>query len=425
MSTVNDIGKLREQREQERRRRGRDAARARRESGEAARESRWLNPVRIIKMREYDHILFVTVLCLVGFGLVMVLSASQFSATQTEGGIFSFLIMQSIAAAAGFVALFVLANGMGPKDGGRAFLGYRFLAKMALPIYVIANLLLAATLVIGHEVSGGTRWIRIPGLGFQFQPSEIAKIAVILFLAHYIAGDRKRTDTVKGLLGCAIIIGIPCALVALGRNFSTVLIIAAIGAAMIFLASKFFWRWLGLAGAAAGGIAAYLAMSDGFRASRFAAWRDPWSDPLGYGYHAIQSLYAIASGGLFGLGIGNSNQKMRYLPEAHNDFIFAIIVEELGLFGAGLLLLFFGILVWRGCMIAIRARDLAGTLIAAGITAMISIQVIINVGVVTGTIPNTGIPLPFISYGGTSMLVMLAAMGILLNISKFPKNKYK
>jgi len=166
----------------------------------------------------------------------------------------------------------------------------------------------------------------------------------------------------------------------------------------------------------------FLLTGEAFRVARLVAWQNPFADPTGVGFQTVQSLYAVASGGLFGLGLGNSNQKLYYLPEAQNDFIFAIIVEELGLFGGMILLLLFGILVWRGAMAAVNSRSVLGCLIGAGIVTMISVQVIINVGVVTNTIPNTGIPLPFISYGGTSIAVMMTAMGILLNISRYRRN---
>jgi len=370
----------------------------------------------------------------------MVLSAGQFSVMNTPGGIFSLVRMQAIAAVIGFAGLLIMANGIGSKKGGRYWFGHHFLADFAFPIYVVTCIGgLVAVLLLGTRVQGGLRWIQIPAIGVQFQPSEFAKVGMIIMLARYIGADRTRADfdnpfkvglkrffiSLRGLLGCVVIIGIPAGLVAAGRNMSTVLIMVGIGAAMIFLASRYFFSWLiaGASAVGAGVLYLYTRVGVDFRGGRFAAWGDPFSDPLGYGYHAIQSLFAIASGGFFGLGLGNSNQKMRYLPEAHNDFIFAIIVEELGLFGASLLLMFFGILVWRGCLAAIRARSLEGTLMATGIIAMISIQVLINVGVVTNTLPNTGIPLPFISYGGTSLIVMLSSVGILLNISKYPRNR--
>ncbi|MCL2415325.1 MAG: FtsW/RodA/SpoVE family cell cycle protein, partial [Defluviitaleaceae bacterium] len=245
---------------------------------------------RVVRIEEYDHILFITVLFLVGFGLVMVLSASHYSAMNSPGGMFSFLRTQAIAAAIGMVGMILLARGIGTKKNGHVYFSYEFLAAVSPILYIGANALLVIVLFVGDEVSGGTRWIQLPG--FQFQPSELAKVAMILMLASYLAKDRKRADDWRGLLGCALIIGIPCALVALGRNMSTVIIIAAIGAAMVFLASSYFLPWIILGAGGVGGIIFMLATADNFRGGRFAAWIDPFSDEMRFGYHIIQSMYA-------------------------------------------------------------------------------------------------------------------------------------
>jgi len=289
-------------------------------------------------------------------------------------------------------------------------------------IYILALGALALVFTpLGITHAGATRWIAIGPVNFQ--PSELAKIAVILMMAKYIATDPNRVNTLRGLFGCVVILGLPLVLVMLGRNMSTMIILAAIAFVIIFLASPYFWRWVIAAVTVGAGVIGYLIYDyfagEGFRGARFGAWLDPFADPTGFGFQNVQALYAVASGGLFGLGLGNSNQKLYYLPEAQNDFIFAIIVEELGLFGAMIVLVLFGILVWRGAMAAINSRSVLGCLIGTGIVTMISVQVIINVGVVTNTIPNTGIPLPFISYGGTSIAVMMTAMGMLLNISRY------
>jgi cell division protein FtsW len=365
---------------------------------------------RII-IREYDHIIFISTIVLVAFGLVMVLSASSYAAMHSGAGIYSYFITQAFGAGLGFVGMIFAAT-----------INYKFVSRFSGLIYLLALGALGLVFTpLGIEFQGATRWVSIGG--FNFQPSELAKVAVIIMMAKYISDDTNRVNTLRGLFGCAVILALPLVLVMLGRNMSTMIILSAIAFAIIFLASPYFWRWVALGATAAFGVAGYLLyehfIGEGFRGARFGAWLDPFADPTGFGFQNVQSLYALASGGLFGLGLGNSNQKLYYLPEAQNDFIFAIIVEELGLFGAMIVLMLFGILVWRGAMAAINSRSVLGCLIATGIVTMISVQVIINVGVVTNTIPNTGIPLPFISYGGTSIAVMMTAVGMLLNISRY------
>jgi len=368
------------------------------------------NDKRIV-IREYDHIIFICVIVLVAFGLVMVLSASSYAAMHSGAGMYSFFVTQALGAGLGLIGMIVAAT-----------INYKFVARFSGLLYILAVGALALVFTpLGIEHAGATRWIAIGPVNFQ--PSELAKVAVIIMMAKHISKDPNRVNTLRGLIGCGIILAIPLVLVMLGRNMSTMIILCAIAFVIIFLASPYFWRWVALGGAAVAGVAGYLLyehfIGEGFRGARFGAWLDPFADPTGFGFQNVQSLYAVASGGLFGLGLGNSNQKLYYLPEAQNDFIFAIIVEELGLFGAMIVLMLFGILVWRGAMAAINSRSVLGCLIGTGIVTMISVQVIINVGVVTNTIPNTGIPLPFISYGGTSIAVMMTAMGMLLNISRY------
>ena len=368
-----------------------------------------------IVIREYDHIIFICAMALVAIGLTMVLSASSYVQMQA-GATFALFRQQLLGAVMGLGALAFFAA-----------LNYQKLAKLAKIGYVIANGALVYVLFFGREVNGAMRWIDVGGSGpsawFTFQPSELAKIALILMLAVYINADRDRINRWWGILIYAGITALPVLLVGLGRNLSTVIILSSISAIMLFLASPYFWRWIFAAGAIIG--AGYFALTSGLlagmRASRMAAWQDPFAYSRGFGFQTVQSLLAVGGGGLFGRGLGNSLQKRYYLPEAQNDFIFAIIIEELGLFGGAIILLLFAVLVWRGMRVAVNARCTLSMLIATGITAMFALQVLINVGVVTNTIPNTGIPLPFISYGGTSIAVMLGAVGILLNISKYQK----
>ena len=402
-SNTNQQDYRRSERERENRRRG--SLQGNRHKDEP------LNRENVILVREYDTVLFATVVILLLFGLVMILSSSYYvSLTSTKFGnnIFYFFARQASATVIGFLAMVIAA-----------VVNYRFVCKLSPILYLIACACLVYVALFGEEINGAKRWI---DLGFtSFQPSEFAKVSIVLLLALFIGKDPRRANSLWGFIGCAIIIGIPAGLVFWGGNTSTLIIICAIGGGMIFIASPYLWRWVAMVGAAVAAFIFYLTTASGFHGGRFAAYLDPFSDPEGYGYQIIQGLYAVASGGLFGLGLGNSNQKLIYMPEPHNDFIFAVICEELGFFGAFIILLLFGIFVWRGVSIALKAADLTGTLIAAGTTILIAMQVIINVSVVTNTIINTGIPLPFISYGGTSVAFILALTGVMLNVSRYSK----
>ncbi|MCL2855583.1 MAG: FtsW/RodA/SpoVE family cell cycle protein [Defluviitaleaceae bacterium] len=364
-----------------------------------------------ITIREYDHIIFISTVVLVGIGLVMVLSASYYSALHS-GNVYDYFTMQAVGAGLGLLGMFFAAT-----------VNYKLISKFATIFYIFANGLLVYTALFGIEFQGARRWVAFGPVNFQ--PSELAKVAVILMLAIYINRNKNRVSTAKGLGGYIILTILPVGLVLWGRNLSTAIIIAAVAFVMLFIASPYFWRFIAFAAAAVGAVVGFLLVDyhfmGGVRGSRFMVWQDPFSDPSRFGFQTIQSLFAIASGGLFGRGLGNSMQKRYYLPESQNDFIFAIIIEELGLFGGGIVLLFFAVIVWRGVKVAMDSRDILGTLIATGITTMIAVQVIINVGVVTNFIPNTGIPLPFISYGGTSIAVMMTAVGLLMNVSRYQK----
>ena len=363
----------------------------------------------IIYVREYDHALFLTVVVLVCFGLVMILSSSYYvslTSEKFENNIFYFFAKQSMATAIGFVALIVAA-----------VINYNFVCKFAPLLYLLACVCLLYVALFGEVTNGAKRWMYIGPFGFQ--PSEFAKVSMVLLLALYIGKDPRRVNTLRGLAVCALIVALPAGLVMWGKNTSTLIIIVVIAAAMIFVASPHFWRWIALA---AGGVTAFMIyltkFSTGYHAARYAAHLDPFSDPTEAGYQIIQGLYAVASGGLFGLGLGKSNQKLVFMPEPHNDFIFAVICEELGFFGALIVLILFGVFIWRGVRVALKATDVTGMLIATGTTVLVAMQVIINVSVVTNTIVNTGIPLPFISYGGTSVAFILALTGVMLNVSR-------
>lgn len=367
----------------------------------------------IIVVSEYDPIIFFTVTILVLFGVIMIFSSSYYTASTskaTQYNMFFFFAKQGVAVAIGFIIMISAAM----------FNYTKFLRKPAPYLYIAANLLLVYVRLFEEPVNGAYRWIRVPIFG-SFQPSELAKVAIIIFLAAFISSDKSRARNISGLIRCGLILLLPIVLVYWGKNLSTAIIIAAIGFGIIFIASPYILPFIGAAGLGVAGLLLYLNLGNDYRSGRFAVWLNPFSDPTDRGYQTIQSLYAVASGGLFGLGFGQSNQKLKFMPEPHNDFIFAVICEELGFFGAAIILTLFGILIWRGIKVAINAPDLFGTLIATGTVVMLGAQVIINVAVVTNSIPNTGIPLPFISYGGTSIVFIMALMGILLNISRYSK----
>lgn len=365
-----------------------------------------------IYVGNFDYTILFTVILLVMFGIIMIFSASSYVAsTRSEYGydMFLFLKKQTFAVILGFFVMFFMAN-----------FNYRNLQKFSLLLYLLANGLLIFVFLFGVVKKGAKRWINLPLVG-SFQPSELAKVAIILFISYIIANNKNILKTMSGHIFCGFFLGITVVLIAVA-NLSTAIIVTLIGCGIIFIASPYTAVFVTLGLCGSGALVSYIAFfSKGFRGARFAAWLDPFSDPINTGYQIIQSLYAVASGGMFGLGLGQSRQKLGFIPEAHNDIIFSIICEELGFFGATIILLLFAILIWRGIKVAINATDLFGTLVATGIVVMIASQVIINIAVVTNSIPNTGVPLPFISYGGTSVAIVMMLMGILLNISKYSK----
>lgn len=366
-----------------------------------------------------DYTIWITVMILVAFGLIMVLSASSPSALSETGDSYKYIKKQAISAVIGLCAMM-----------GFSKVDYHIFRKMKWLIYIFFMVLLVLVGFVGNEGGGARRWITIAG--FNFQPSEFAKIGFILFFAS-ILSDVKEHGKIKtykyGFLYPIVFMGpIVGAILILQNHFSATFIIGVVTVVQMFVAgtriTHFLLTGLGVGIAALGGmfiIKGEISLGSGFRSSRIQTWLDPFSDPTGDGWQIINSLYAIGSGGLFGLGLGNSRQKYLYLPEPHNDFIFAVLAEELGFMGCVLVILLFTIFVWRGVIIAMRAQDNFGCLIAIGIIAMLGLQAMINIAVVTGTIPVTGMPLPFFSYGGTSLIANLIAVGILLNISRTAK----
>lgn len=372
-----------------------------------------------------DYILLGMILLIVAFGVVMVYSASFDYSVSKNKPPASLAIKQLIIGIGGIVAML--------------WVTYRFDYHifsnriLARGLYAISLILSISVMFIGTKINGARRWIELGPI--QFQPSEIAKIAVVIMLSSYIISHRKHMNKLKYIAGAWLIVLVPTIIVAL-ENLSSAIVILGIGCMIIFVSSTRIWYYVLLvilAVALAGG-AYYLAMITpqgedpnipivnkilpGYRLDRIRVWQDPWTDPLNKGYQPIQSLYAVGSGGLFGVGLGNGVQKQGFLPEPYNDIIFAVICEELGLVGAIVLMTGYAIIIIRGMGIAMRAPDYFGSLVAVGIASMVGIQALINVAVNTNTIPTTGMQLPLVSYGGTALAVLLGTLGILLNVSR-------
>lgn len=350
------------------------------------------------------------VMILLTVGVTMVLSASFARAYFDPGGVTGgdpsyYFIRQLIFAALGTAAMIICSR-----------MPVGFYKRFSMHVLAIAVILLMLVPIIGVNANGARRWI---GFGaFTVQPSEIAKIGVILSFAVLICKNRGRMSSFRyGILPFAAILLLIVSLLVLEPHFSASIIIIAIGGAMLFLGGARLGWFVAAGAAAAAGIAVLLTLFP-YASSRIITWRDPFASTSDEGYQIVQSLYSIGSGGLSGLGLGQSRQKYLYLPEEHNDFIFAIVCEELGFIGALLILTLFALLILRGYWIALHARDRYGFLVSAGITTLLAIQVILNVAVVTNLVPCTGISLPFFSYGGTALLMQMAEMGIVLSISR-------
>lgn len=362
----------------------------------------------------FDYSLLFIILFLVGFGLVMIYSASSYNATVEMDNAMYFLIHQGSAAAIGIAAMFVVS-----------WIPYHFWERFAVFGYILSIvLILLVQTPLGREVNGARRWLYI---GISVQPAEIAKLAMILFLASMICKIGRNVRTAKGFLMILGAAGLVSVLVwKITDNMSSAIIIFGIAFLMLFVASPDYKRFvaIGLAGVAgAAGIVYLIAQASttegmNFRSVRILAWLNPELYASGTGFQTLQGLYAIGSGGLFGKGLGQSIQKLGYLPEEQNDMIFAVICEELGLFGAIAVILIFLLMIWRFMVIANNAPDLFGALLVVGVMGHIAIQVILNIAVVTNTIPNTGISLPFISYGGTSVMFLLIEMGLVMSVAR-------
>ncbi len=363
------------------------------------------------KNKPIDYILLITVLLLLSLGLIMVLSASSPTALSESGNSYSYFIKQAIFAVIGLAAMYVISK-----------IDYKFYKKFYRIGYIVSIVMLALVLVIGKEVNGATRWIQIRK-GLTFQPSEAVKFLLIIFYATLLTKDREElSDYWKGFIKHIAFFAPIAVLLLLEPHLSSTLVMAGITIIMMILAGCKFWQIASTGLAAGVPLLAAVIIKSPYRLARVLTFLDPWSDKLGKGWQVVQSLYAIGSGGLFGLGLGQSKQKYLYLPEPQNDFIFSVLAEEMGFVGCAFVIILFGILIWRGILVAMKAPDMYGSLVAIGITALIAIQVIINVAVVTSSMPATGMPLPFFSYGGTALFILLCEIGVLLNISRAGNN---
>ena len=352
-----------------------------------------------------DLVYLVLLLVLLGIGLVMMFSASYPTAYyENDGNATYYFVRQLGFAVFGLAVMYVVS-----------LIDYRKLRPLAFPLLCVSIGLLVLVLLIGTGNYGEKRWL---DLGIRFQPSEIAKIAVIFYFSSYISTHSETIKTFRfGFLPLVLVLGIVCGLMYLEPHLSGMFIIGGLGVTLMFVGGIH----LGMLGTLGGlgVLGGFLAITTrGYASARLQVWLDPFIDPKGKGWQAVQSLYAMGSGGLFGLGFGNSRQKYLYLPEAHNDFIFAVVCEELGFIGACIIMLLFALLILRGFWIATRAKDRFDALLVVGVTSQIALQTLINIGVVTGFLPVTGASLPFFSYGGTSLLLLLAETGIVLGVSR-------
>ena len=358
---------------------------------------------------EFDSVIFYTTMTLVFIGIIMVFSASFVQSAFKHGDSYYFLKRNVIYATLGFISMIIMSN-----------LDYRFWKKNAKVIGIVSIILLLLVLTpLGIKANGARRWL---GFGaFTIQPAEIAKFATIIITAKFI---EKRYDDMKsltkGVIPLLLVPGLFFALIMLQPNMSTAGTIILVTFVMIFVAGLNMKFVIAMFGSGIG-LFLLLALTSEYRLKRILSFLDPFQDPLGNGYQVIQGLYALGSGGLFGMGLGKSQQKWFYIPEPQNDFLFALIGEELGLIGCAIVIMLFVILVYRCVRIALNCKDIFTCMVVIGIGAQIGIQAALNIAVATSSMPVTGVALPFISYGGTSLIIFMSAVGIVLNISKHVK----
>lgn len=378
---------------------------------------------RLVRQRKkqsenyFDYSLLFIVLFLLGFGLVMIYSTSSYEANLELGNSTYYLKKQVIATVIGLAAMIVVAN-----------IPYHFWERFAVLGYIASGVLILCVLVPGiqYSANGATRWIRVGG--FTLQPAEVAKLCMILFLASMVCRMGRGIRTTKGFFMVLLVPAPVCLMIwKITNNLSSAIIVFGIAALMLFVSSPEYKKFILLALGGLAGVAllvfaivnmASSADGMGFRFERILAWLDPEAFADGKGFQTLQALYAIGSGGILGKGLGQSMQKLGFLPEAQNDMIFSIICEELGLFGGIAVIILFLLLIWRFMVIANNAPDLFGALLVVGVMGHLAIQVILNIAVVTNSIPNTGISLPFISYGGSAVVFLLIEIGLVLSVAK-------
>ncbi len=362
----------------------------------------------IVKRGKLDMTFLSFVLILFTIGLVMLFSSSYAYSYEYYGNSYKFISQQALIGAAGIIAMLVVSR-----------IDYHILKKFAWLIFIAVMIMLVLLVALPPMLKGMDvkRWLVIGPISFQ--PSEIAKFAIVLLFASLIAGNQKQMRDIKFIGFLVFLLGITCVLIVMEPHLSATILVFCLGIVLLIvggLPKRYIFGGIGLG---VGGIIMLIATGAiGYASDRIKYWLDPWLAPTGEGFQTIQSLLAIGSGGVLGRGIGQSRQKYLWVPEPHNDFIFSIVCEELGLIGAVLIIALFCLLVWRGFHIAMRSPDKFGALLAIGLTFQVGLQAMLNIWVVTNTIPNTGISLPFFSYGGTSLFILLAEMGVVLSVSR-------
>lgn len=362
----------------------------------------------VVRPKSPDFIIFFAIMALLTIGVIMVYSSSAVSAYVNFNDSYYFLKRQLIWVSLGFFAMLFTMS-----------IDYHVWRKLAKPVMLVTLVLLILVLIpgLGKVVNGARRWLGFGSL--YLQPSEIAKLSMVLFCADSLSRYQERiTSFLKGMLPHLLMLMVIFGLILKEPDLGTALVIGGTVFILLFSAGAKISHLVSLGVSGIAGIVVAIIVEP-YRMKRILAFSDPWSDPLNTGYHIIQSLYAIGSGGLFGVGLGRSREKFLYLPEPHTDFIFAILAEELGFIGTVTIVLLFFLFVWRGFKVAVSAPDIYGSMLAAGITSMIGLQALMNIAVVTASMPVTGIPLPFISFGGSALIFTLAGVGILLNISRY------
>ncbi len=364
--------------------------------------------------RFFDYAMLFIVIFLLSFGLVMLYSVSSYEAVLDFGDSAYYFKKQAQATAFGIIMMFVVM-----------MVDYHLWQKLAVPAYIVSAILILLVLTpLGYEVNGARRWLNV---GISLQPAEVAKVGMIIFFAAYVCRVGKNIETLKGVVR-TLLWGVPISLLVLiiTRNLSTAIIIFGIIFMMVFVATPNYKEYFLLAAGGIGIAALFvllvkkgvLSSEQSYRFGRIEAWLNPEAFAGTTGFQTLQALYAIGSGEIFGKGLGQSMQKLGFVPEAQNDMVFSIICEELGLFGAGAVLLMFLLLIWRFLVVANNAEDMYGALLVVGVMAHISLQVILNVAVVTNLIPNTGITLPFISYGGSAIVFLLIEIGLVFSVAR-------